>query len=465
MSNLAKLRAKYGENVGVEIFFQFPDLASNERTYLEADAASGASSLSANGTNFSVDQYILIGSPGMEKTEIVKIHASTAPTSTTITLAATTSFAHSRGDLVVFIPYNQIVPERSTDSGANFSVLSTISIRPDAMETYLQRVSDASTDVYRFRFYNSTSTNYSAYSDNSTASGYAANTVHSLKRRALQDIGEQIGSVITDEFLNESLWEGRRELDQDPRVYRWSFREKFNQDIGNVIPGQWSVALPSDLRDPFSNKNVLDVRIGRNNISLDYQPLREFTDNYRGVAHSTLASSITGASTSLVPTSSGDFDESGSVVIAASSVSETLDTVAYTSNTESTATLGTVTGIADSKSAGVDVWQGAVFGDPTYYTIYDGRVYFDVPFEDALAGENVLMSYYGELVAYDSDSDTLDEPEYDMFLNWLKWKIKYRKSNGKIKSENDPDYMAWEKRKEDLIAKERTGQSVQLIPD
>ena len=465
MSLLPKLRTKYGANIGVEIFIQFPSLDGNEKSFFDADEAAAQTTLSANGTNFSTDQYIVLGQEGAEKTEIVKTHTSTTPTSTTITTGATV-FSHNRGDKIQFIPYNQIVVERSTDSGANFTPLSAVDIRPDATETYLQRTGDASTDVYRVRFYNSTSALYSAYSDNTTASGYSYDTVYSVKYRALRALGEKIDPLITDEFLNDQLFEARRELDQDARVLRWSFRTKFNTDIGNCIPGRYSVSAPTDLRDPNTNKNILAIRIGRDGQQLEYQDFNRFSENYWNIGHTTLNGAIITSDTSITLTSSGDFDESGSVYIAGESVSDVIDTVSYTANNESTNVISGVTGIvAAGHATARDVWQGVNFGLPVAYTIHDGVVYFDVPFEDDLAGENIYMDYYSTLTSSDSDSDTLDEPEVDLFVSYLKAKIKYLKSNGKLNLEQDGDYVEWQRRKNDLIAKHVTAQRIYFYPD
>ncbi len=465
MTNLPKIRAQYGEGVGVELFVQFPDLSHHERTFLDADEASGQTALSANGTNFAVDQYIVLGKPGTEKSEIVKLHAATTPTSTAITTAAATAFAHNRGDIIRFIPYNQIIVERSTDAGANYTPLTAVNIRPDSAETYIQRTTDAATDMYRVRFYNSTATTYSAYSDAMTASGYADNTVHSVKNRALDDLGETTNNLITDSWLNSKLWEGRRKLDEDKRVLRWSWRQKFNQDIGNVIPGSWRVAVPTDLRDPNTNKNILAIRIGRDGQRLGYLDAKDFFAFYQDVGHSTIASAITGASTSITLTSSGDFDESGSIMIAGSTVAQTLDTIAYTANNEATNVLSGVTGIADNKAADIDVWQNATFGLPRFFTIFQGYIYFEVPFADEYAGENILMDYYGEIVAYNSDGDVLDEPEVDLYVSWLKWNIKYKKSNGMMENPKaDIDYIQWKEGLDSLVEKELDGQYGALIP-
>lgn len=315
MTLLPKFRSKYGEVVGVELFITFPEIYNNEKTFFDADAASSAASATSNGTNFSIGQYLVLGQIGAEKTEIIKVHAATAPTSSLITFATNTVYAHNRGDLIQFIPYNQITVERSTDAGVNFTPLSAINIRPDSTETYLQRSTDASTDVYRFRFYNSADNVYSEYSDTLTASGFDDNTVYAIKNRALLDLGEKKNELITDEFLNESLNVARRELDRDKRVRRWSFRTAFNSDIGDCIPGRWSVSAPTDLRNRNTNENILSLRVGKNGRELLYQDKIRFNENYRNISHSTLNGSITTGSTSIILTSSGDFDESGTVDI------------------------------------------------------------------------------------------------------------------------------------------------------
>ena len=433
------------------------ELEENEKTFFDADEAAGQTTLSANGTNFVANDYVVLGKLGSEKSEIVKLSGASA---TTITASSATVFAHSRGDAITYIPYNQVILERSTDAGVNYTPLTAVDIQADNHDTIIQRPSDASTDYYRVRFYNSTSAIYSAYSDAIIGSGYADNSVYSIKHRALDSLGEEIGGKITDQFLNYALNEARREL--HGALLRWSFRTKFNTDIGDIIPGRWSVAAPTDLEDPNTYKNVLSLRIGRLQIPLEYQDRNRFNQNYNNVAHTTLNGAITSASTSIILISSGDFDESGSVSIAAETIAGTVDVAAYTGNTETSATLSGVTSIADSHATARDVWQNATFGTPRAYTIDEGVIYFDTPFSDDLAGENIVMDYYQELTAVDSDNDELDEPEYDVFVSWLRWKIKYLKSNGTLMAEEDGDYKEYKRRTQNLIDGEILGQTVEF---
>lgn len=464
MSLLSKFRTKYGEGVGVELFVSFPELQDDPKTYLETDIAASVSSISANGTAFSANQYIIIGQPGNLKTEIIKI--SGAPTSTTITLATATQFAHSRGEIIRFIPYNQIIVERSTDAGVNYSALSAVDIRADASEVYIQRTSDAATDYYKFRFYNSTSTLYSAYSDAVIASGYAANTIWSVKDRALDQLNEKKGDLITDKFLNDSIYEARRMVDQDPRVLRWSFRTKFNAIIGQIVPGKWKVSAPADLRDPNTYKNILGLRLGKQSRPCGYQDRVRFNQNYLNVAHNQLNGTVAFGATTVVMDSTADFEDTGDVSVSGSGVGVDRDTFSYTANNRSTNTLSGVTGVpAAGYADNSECWQGATFGLPTAYTIDEGVVYFDVPFNDDMDGRNIVMDYYATLSAITSDANEFDEPFFDMFVSFLKWRIKDKKSGGKLNRENDSDYKDWSEGILRVVSQETNGQRISFIPD
>src|SRR3990167_1661935 len=212
-SILPTFKTFFSRASGTEFFVSFPAIDGNLSTFLSADVSASASSLSVqHGNKFGTDQLILIGELGSEQSEILQIHSSTSPTATTITLSSSTSFAHSRGTRVTRVSFNRVELGVSTDSGGSYSVITTVNLTPSNVETYYHYGSGAVTHYYRIRYNNSNSGAFSLYSDGVIVTGYADNSVHSIKRRAMQDMGENIGDVITDQFLKESLWEGRREL-------------------------------------------------------------------------------------------------------------------------------------------------------------------------------------------------------------------------------------------------------------
>src|SRR3990167_1339214 len=239
MTTLPKLRTLFGENIGVTLFITPPDLGENERTFIATDAAAGVTSFTVdNGNKFAANEYAVVGAVGMEKTEILLMSAVAATTLTTVTSV----FAHNRGESVTFIPFNQAKIERSTDAGVIYSALATINLRPDSTETVYVHTTGASTDYYRVKFYNSTSTDETQVSDGIIATGFAAGSAGTIIREALISLGEQVDTVITKEFLYSALNEGRSDLDQHPAAGKWSFRTAFDYDAGDIIPGRYTLA-------------------------------------------------------------------------------------------------------------------------------------------------------------------------------------------------------------------------------
>jgi hypothetical protein len=466
---LPNFRIKSGTPLGNELFFQMPDLQDNPRAFLDSDANAGDTSLSANGVDFSANQYVIVGTLGQLKTEIAQISGS--PTSTTITLVSGLKFSHQRGDKITFIPYNQITYETSPDN-VTFTAQSAISIQPDIAETYQQRTADASTTYYRFRFNNGAT--FSPYSDVLQATGLADNSLGSIRNRSLRSIGEKISDNLTAEMLLEWLTEGRREVDRDQRILRWSFRQKFESILGQITPGTRSVNLPTDLRDPNTSANIFNFYIGLNKYPLTFQPKDIFEQNYLNMAHTTVKNTASAGATSITLANSGDFPiiTSGtvSVTVSAQSVTGQIITLTYTTNTVAT---GVLSGIpasgagsipAGGIAAGSDVWYNINSGLPVYYMIDNGKAYFDMPFMNSLGGQNIYMDYYAAMSALVNDNSTVDEPEYDLYVSWLKWKIKYRKANGNIDKDTDPDYKEWAFRKDQLIIKEIADRSLRFFP-
>jgi len=462
MTILPRLRTKFGEPIGVELFIQAPDLSENEATFLSTDADAGVTTLTVeSGNKFAASEYLLIGNFGAENAEIVNISAADA---TTVTSTATV-FPHSRGEKITFIPYNQIIPERSTDSGATFSAITTVNIRADALETYIQRTSDASTDFYRVRFSNATTALLSSFSDGLVATGYNEGTAGQIIRDALQSLGETIdGKILTKEFLFTALKDGRNEVDRHVIVERWSFRTIFDFDAGDVIPGRYQITLPTNLRDPDTYKNILAVSIGKSKVPILPVDKREMNRWYTGIARGTLNGALSASASSIVLTSSGDFDESGAVSIAAEDITEEIDVANYTTNTESTATLGTVTNVAVNHATLRDVWQGASFGLPIEYTVDNGLITFSQPFDNNRAGENIWIDYYAEITHADSDGDVLDEPFFHIYVPYLRYRIKLRK-NPQMNKNTDSDYQEWTKGRDENAEREFTGNDLRIHVD
>ena len=435
--------------------------------FLNADTASGSSTLSLLSINsFAVNQILLIGEIGSEKTEIIKTHASTAPSGNTVTLASNTVYAHSQGTKVYIIQYDQYELSHATSSTGSKTTLTTtlgnglIPINPETLETYYYDT-EYSTGGYFIRKKNSIDGTFSDYSDYVPYAGFGDNTVASVKERALRQLGKEIGGLITNDFLNESLWQARRELDSERK--RWSFRTSFNTDIGNVVTGAYSIDVPTTLRNPDSPQNILGLRIGDNGQNLKYVSKRTFDVWYEGTGHTTVNTQPSIGDTSIILNDTRDFDESGTITIASNNIT-------YTANNESTGTLSGIPSSGDGSidtahAVDIDVWQDKGFGLPTEYTIFEDKIYFNVPFDSTYVDQNIWMDYYRTLPVYDSDADTFDEPQYDLFVSYLKYRIKDLEKRGTLKITQDSDYLEWLQGKEKIKRIEFLNQDVQFIPN
>lgn len=463
---LPKLRAKFGENVGTELFISHPDL-DGAVTSLSNNISATSSTLSVdNGLPFAsyTGEYILVGKFDTIKAEILRISSGTAPTQPTITLNGSSAMAHNRGETVTYIPYNQIVIESSSDN-VTFSTLATINIQPNQKETWYKHGAGTSGTYYRVKFSNSATSTVSSISDSVLATGFVTpNSIGSIIRSALIGLGEKIDNVITKEFLYEALNEGRYELDNHPDTTKWSFRTAFDYNAGQVIPGRNYVTLPTNILNSDTQQSILSVRIGKNKWKLRYVDKTSLNRWYMGTALSTIASTLTAGDSTITLTASGDFDNSGNVYISATNVSGTLDIAAYTANDESTNVLSGVTGVADNKAVGIQVWQHINFGTPVEYTVYEDKIVFNCPFSDILAGEVIWLDYYSKLTEINSDSDLLDEPDPKAFINYLKYRIKDRRNKG-FQRDTDSDYKDWEKRRDSMIRKNYLGQDIRFKPN
>lgn len=118
-----------------------------------------------------------MGSFGSEDTEIVKSHASTAPSGNTITLAAGLKYSHSTDTQVTLLDFDQIEISRASSKGGSYSIIATVDITPDEDGTTYKDSAGAVTDYYKIRYKNSIDASFSGYSAEVPATGFGDETL------------------------------------------------------------------------------------------------------------------------------------------------------------------------------------------------------------------------------------------------------------------------------------------------
>lgn len=454
------------------IYANNQDLTRDKQfTYLSEDIVSAGSTirvqsiLGFQSLTTSSGQIVLIGEIGNEKSEILRTSKDTAPSSAKqqVSLRDSLAFDHPQDTKVYIIDYNRFqVQHASTVTGTKSTLTAfPLGIQPDLSESLYRDITKTS-GFYFVRFNESIDDTNSDFSDAIPFAGYDDNTVFEIKRRALESVNEKIDDeLITHDFLNKALWQARREYHKSPG--KRPFRRKFNTDIGNVLTGSFRIELPVEVEKPFTAENIFGVRIGTEANMFHYDK-KDLDFDYRNNPHSTLDVPYTrGTSTSIWLANGRDFDQTGVLSVEGTNIG--YERVAAT-NYESL----TITSHGSwSASAGSDAWQNITYGLPDKFTVFaepegSAYIYFNRPMETLYIGQNIWSDYYRTLVGYDSDADVLDEPEYDMYVHYLAWRIKKRKNLGLIDTE-DNDFKLWQSKKQNALNNEYLGTKIRIEPD
>ncbi len=181
-----------------------PDISGNEKTLLTASAVAAATTLTVqNIEGFSINNYLVLGTLGQEGTELVQVHASTAPTGSTITLTGAISFNHAINTPVTYIPFNQVALYSSTTKGSGYAIVgSATALEVDQGYTEINDSAGTTSTWYKTRYYYSTATAvWSSYSGEIKGTGYTQGSLKKILEKA---------NALTDDKENVALSEDEK---------------------------------------------------------------------------------------------------------------------------------------------------------------------------------------------------------------------------------------------------------------
>lgn len=427
-------------------------------TYLTAEAASGTAALTVeNIVDFAVNLVLQIGETGDEITEVIKTHALTAPSGTTITLASNLAKTHSPYTKIYIILYDQVEFSHAETATGSKTVMTTKTLTPDRYETSYDDDTYAS-GYYFIRFKNTIGTTYSDYSDPIPFSGLAVNTVGfainwALKRNKLQGFTENIDYQFCLDDINSCL------QFITGKLKGWTKLLKTNYVAGQTTRGVHKVSLPSDIWEDRGIKSILGVRIGTDT-DLDPKTITEMEDEMKGVVVTQVRTQASAGNTTLEIDNSYDFDDSGTINLY---ISGTLYSITYTGVTRS-ATVGVLTGIPASGTGAITVtipvdtyiWYGEDEGEPDCFTVDgDGNLIFWPLCDDSYDNLNIYLDYWTGPTLVDSDADELDAFRYDAVKHWLTWAIRMQLKNDGKRDLTDGDYIQFSQILSDYIRNEK----------
>jgi len=413
-------------------------------TYLTAEAASGASALTVKSiSNFAINLILLVGEMGDENSEIIKTHATTAPAGTTVTLAASLVKTHEPYTKVRVMLYDQAEISHATTATGTKTVLDTIAIQPESLDTRYD-ASSVSAGYFFTRFKETIANTFSGYSDPIPYTGFEENTVafavdYALKRNKLETFTKYVDYTFCIDETNSCL----RFI--SGKLKGWSKLLELNYVMGQTSRGVNIISLPDDIWEDAGNKSIQEIRIGTE-LGLTYKIWSDFEKEMQGVCVTQVRTAAAIGDITLEIDNSYDYADTGSVNVY---VSGTLYTLTYTGVTRS-ATAGVLTGIPATGTGSITaiipdntyVWSGESEGEPIYYTVdSDGDIRI-WPLASALYdNENIYVDYYTGPTEVDSDSDVLDTFRYDAVKHWITWAIRMQQDNNGVRDFKDGDYL------------------------
>lgn len=429
-------------------------LAGQKPTFLTSDTASGVSTLTVkNIFGYAVDQYILIGIFGNEGSEILKLHASTVPSGSTLTLASATSFPHSAGTPITILPYNEVEYRTATTVTGTKNLLVTRAIAAVAIATtYTDTAS--STGYYFTRFKNVALATFSDYTGAVPTTGYTRLMAREIIDAAKDAINETNNSIFTDSFCFKEIDNCQTEVIRE--LKRWSFMQQFNYIAGNTSFGNWKVALPTDCDDQNTMKSIWNFRLGTqpNMTWVDKEKFNQLTYN---IANSTVTTTTVAGMAFVTVGDSSDFKDSGAITLGGYSVT-------YTANDRTLGKLTLGSALVTTAVAGADVFQGASLGAPRYWTTYGGYIYHYPVTGAQYKNNNYYLDYYKSLTQITSDVTAISLPDPTVVQYYLQWKMSLKKNNG-VESEGSlAHFQQYMRRLAKMKQKETENRTYQLKP-
>ena len=217
--------------------------------------------------------YILVGEPGLEKSEITHLTATPA-SATTLTVSAL-SYSHPKGTAVTFLRWDKYELSYSLTSTGAFVVYGSMpaSLRYDAINTEYRDTAATSTYRWKYRYYSTESTAYSDYSDIITAAGWDEKSVGYMVRQVRKTINDPESKTVSDTEIIRYFNEAQ---DKIYSLYdRWWFLLKIGDTIDTVAS-----QMPYDLPSDFGRMDKVKFRFVSGstdvNYNLKYLPDTEF---------------------------------------------------------------------------------------------------------------------------------------------------------------------------------------------
>jgi len=435
------------------------ELESKASTYISDNVVSGVTSIPVdNTTDFSdTSTLLLLSSVGTENAEIVTSDSNTTKAFTTLA----TLMLHNRGDNVSEISWDQIVLSKCSTVDGTYIPLAPQTIFVTQQKTTFFDIAGTGTDYYKIQWKNSITGNLSDFSEAVSVASYPTNSVASIIYPVLKAMGiSEDDNRITVPFCISAVNDARKFTAAKLYGIRQAWQQKFEHPI-RVLAGRNYVDLPEDIDFSETDRSVLAARFIEGGLTyIDKKDWNRISCSTAGSKNSSL---ITIGDNTITLDNVGDFadNDSGVAYISTSIYTEEIEEIEYTGVDLITNQLTGVTGITRNIPAGTMVWSKPTISQPTYYTVFDEKLYFDKIIPNSMQGSNVYIDYYKKIDEIVNLSQELKEHYREMYKWYLRYAIKYRKDTSL--SSKDTDLVKFEGLTLALFSNLYSGQNTIII--
>lgn len=249
-----------------------PDISGNPRSNLTTKAASGQAVLVVqNAADFSANQFVVVGNPGEELTEVRKISSITGKN---ITLTANLNNTHPENTKITYIKYDQVKFYKATSITGSYSLLSTKDIAIDEPHTLYDDSTALSTDYYKIKYYNSQSTDLSVFSDPISASGFPRYCLIRLQDQLFKRFGDKKETYLEREEITDWV----NELKDDMVNQIIDSNEKYYNTFENLsIDSNGEADLNANFRKFQKIFVLFDGVNGKRAVKIELEEVNDFT--------------------------------------------------------------------------------------------------------------------------------------------------------------------------------------------
>lgn len=224
------------------VLIENPNILDNERGYLSKRYTGGTELNVENAEGWANNDVIVVGTPGFERTEAGFV--SSAGT-LVLTLQAALNLPHNKDDPLFLSFFDQYSLEYQATEGGAWTVFSDMPKNIEWDDQYSQYLTaDGTYYAFRWRFYNSKTGAYSAYSPTMPAAGWSRQQAGTMVKNVRRLTKDPKGKLATVEEVLDLLDDGQDHIKSIRK--KWWFLRVEPSSFTATQAGVSKYGLPSD---------------------------------------------------------------------------------------------------------------------------------------------------------------------------------------------------------------------------